>query len=238
MTVTARGGPASQRRDEPLVTAIIPAWNEADRIGTTVRTLRSVPGIDDVVVVDDGSTDATAAAAAAAGGRVLRLPRRRGKAAAVRRGLAATRAPIVLLLDADIGDSAVHAGALLAPVLAGEADMTVGRLPASGGGGGFGLVVGTARWALRRKTGALLTQPLSGQRAIRRAALTAVDTWGWGFGLELALSMQLLQAGYTVREVDTGFAHRVTGFALPHLLHRARQLAHVWVTLLLLALRR
>lgn len=223
--------------EQPPVTAIIPAWNEAGRIGATVRSLKSVPGVDHILVVDDGSTDQTADEAAAAGARVLRLPRRRGKAAAVQRGLAATGAPVVLLLDADIGDSAHYAGALLAPVLAGEADMTVGRLPPSGRGGGFGLVVGTARWALRRKTGALLEQPLSGQRAIRRAALAAVDTWGWGFGLEFALSMQLIKAGYVVREVDTGFAHRVTEFAWRHLLHRARQLAHVGITWLLLALR-
>jgi len=221
-----------------LATAVIPAWNEAGRIGATVRALRSVPEVGDILVVDDGSTDATAAEAAGAGARVLRLPRRRGKAAAVRRGLEAVGSPVILLLDADLGDSAAHAGALLAPVLAGEADMTVGRLPPSGRGGGFGLVVGTARWALRRLAGVGLDQPLSGQRALRRDALAAVRTWGWGFGLELALSLQVLRAGFAVREVDTAFAHRVTGFAWRHLLHRARQLAHVWITLLLLALRR
>lgn len=218
------------------VAAIIPAWNEEQRIQTTVQALWAIPAVKEIIVVDDGSQDTTGLRARAAGGCVLRLSRRQGKAAAVRRGLAHTRAPIVLLVDADTGASAIHAEALLAPILAGAADMTIGRLPGRRRGG-LGVLIGTSRWALRRLTGANLTQPLSGQRALRREALAAVTTWGWGYGLEVALSTQIIRAGFVVQEVETGFTHRVTGFTLSGWFHRTRQLAHVWTTLFILALR-
>ncbi|HEY1620633.1 MAG TPA: glycosyltransferase [Streptosporangiaceae bacterium] len=70
---------------------VIPAKNEADRIGATVVAAAGLPGVDLVVVVDDGSADQTAAVAVAAGARVVRHSRNRGKAAALRTGAAAVR---------------------------------------------------------------------------------------------------------------------------------------------------
>ncbi len=70
---------------------VIPAMNEADRIGATVAAAAGLPGVDLVVVVDDGSADQTAAVAASAGARVVRHSRNRGKAAALRTGAAAVK---------------------------------------------------------------------------------------------------------------------------------------------------
>jgi glycosyltransferase involved in cell wall biosynthesis len=70
---------------------VIPAKNEADRIGATVRAAAQLPGADLIVVVDDGSSDGTAAAASEAGARVVRHPRNRGKAAALETGAEAVR---------------------------------------------------------------------------------------------------------------------------------------------------
>ena len=70
---------------------IIPAFNEAERVGATVRAAAGLPGADLVVVVDDGSADDTAAVAARAGARVVRHARNRGKAAALETGAEAVR---------------------------------------------------------------------------------------------------------------------------------------------------
>src|SRR5262245_6317738 len=110
---------------------VIPARNEAERIGATVKAALSLAGADLVVVVDDGSADDTAAIAAGAGARVFRHARNRGKAAAIETGAevvrllesepaAAASAPRHLLfLDADLGETAAEAGPLAEPVRAG-----------------------------------------------------------------------------------------------------------------------
>jgi len=74
--------------------ALIPAFNEEDRIAATVRAVSGLRGVSEVIVIDDGSTDKTAGSAAEAGpARVLRLPRNRGKGAALDAGLREAREP-------------------------------------------------------------------------------------------------------------------------------------------------
>jgi len=70
---------------------VIPARNEFDRIGATVRAAAQIPGVDIVVVVDDGSSDGTGSEAAVAGATVVRHARNRGKAAAMETGAEAVR---------------------------------------------------------------------------------------------------------------------------------------------------
>jgi len=88
------------------VTVVVPAYGEAERVGTTVARLREAlaPLGDDVevLVVDDGSPDATAEEAAGAGARVLRLEANRGKGAAVGAGVLAARGRSVVFTDADL----------------------------------------------------------------------------------------------------------------------------------------
>lgn len=87
---------------------IIPAFNEAQRLPSLLRALaKSVdPATTEIIVVDDGSSDATASVAEAEGTwsphlTVIRMPRNRGKGAAVRTGVSQSTTPIVIFLDAD-----------------------------------------------------------------------------------------------------------------------------------------
>jgi glycosyltransferase involved in cell wall biosynthesis len=66
--------------------AIVPAYNEADAIGTTIEAIRRQAPDFDVLVIDDGSADATAETARAANAEVLRLPFNLGIGAAVQSG--------------------------------------------------------------------------------------------------------------------------------------------------------
>jgi len=59
--------------------ALVPAWNEAERIGATVTALRGLPEVAEVLVVSDGSTDVTAARALEAGAHCLELAHNHGK---------------------------------------------------------------------------------------------------------------------------------------------------------------
>jgi len=217
------------------VAVVIPAKDEQARVGTTVRAAAAIPGVDLVVVVDDGSADRTAAVAEAAGARVVAHPRNRGKAAAMETGAAAVAAAddprdprLLLFLDADLETSAAAAEALVPPVRDGEADMAIAILPPQRTtGGGHGFVVRAARTGIARATGFSPAQPLSGQRCLTRDAFEAARPLASGFGVETALTIDLLRAGLRVREVECDLHHRVTGRDLRGQLHRFKQYLHV-----------
>lgn len=209
---------------------LIPAHDEADRIAETVRAARGIAGVGLVVVVDDGSRDSTAVRAEAAGAEVVRLERNVGKGAALDAGLARVRdrADALLLLDGDLGESAAQGALLLAPVLAGEADMTVAIFPKVTIRAGFGLVKGLARWGIARMGSGFETQaPLSGQRAMARSCWEAVTPFAFGYGVEVALTVHALRAGLRVAEVPTTMSHAATGRDAVGFAHRGRQFAHV-----------
>ena len=203
--------------------AIVPAKDRADSIVATVAALASLAAVDRVVVVDDGSADATATLASAAGATVVRLPANVGKGGAVARGVeAAPDADVYLLVDADLGDTAGLAEALLAPLAAGEADMTVAVLPSAGAKGGFGSVRRLAAEGIRRATGFVPRAPLSGQRAVRGELLRSLELAD-RFGLETGLTIDALRAGARVVEVDVAMDHRHTGRRLAGFRHRGNQ---------------
>ncbi|PSK99344.1 glycosyl transferase family 2 [Murinocardiopsis flavida] len=224
------------------IAAVIAARNEADRVAATVRAARTLPGVDLIVVVDDGSTDSTVAAAAGAGARVLRHGRTRGKGAAMESGAegvqlieahtaAAGTAALprhLLFLDADLGASAALAAPLIAPVRAGTAAVTVALLPPSRSRmAGQGIILRLARDGVRRATDWEPEQPLSGQRCMTRAAFEAARPLAAGFGVEVALTIDLLRRGHQVLEVEVPLEHRPTGTGPAAQAHRARQLRDV-----------
>ena len=92
-----------------MLSVVIPAWNEEARIGSTLVAisdyLEALREDYEILVVDDGSSDGTAAVVEAAGRRqvqLLRLPENRGKGAAVRAGVLASRGHEILFSDADL----------------------------------------------------------------------------------------------------------------------------------------
>jgi glycosyltransferase involved in cell wall biosynthesis len=218
---------------------VIPACNEADRVADTVAAAAALPGVDLVTVVDDGSRDGTARAARQAGAAVLRHARNRGKAAAMETGAEAVRlvdqregvSRHLLFLDADLGASASAAGPLAAPVLAGEADMTIATFATRVKLGGHGFVVGLSAAGTRRAIGWVPVQPLNGQRCLTRAAFEAARPLARGFGAETALTIDLVRKGYRVVEVEVNLAHRATGTDLGSQVHRARQFLDVALAL-------
>jgi glycosyltransferase involved in cell wall biosynthesis len=221
----------------PPVAVIIPAYNEADRVGETVTAARTLPGVDVVLVASDGSTDATVRVARDAGARVWRSARNQGKAAAMRAGAEAVRAidqrdpgdgpRHLLFLDADLGATAAGAGPLIQPVADGTADLTIAAFATRVKLGGHGFVVRLAGTGIERATGWRPAQPLNGQRCLTRAAFEAACPLARGFGVETAMTIDLKRKGLRVLEVEVDMAHRATGRDLTAQLHRARQFADV-----------
>jgi glycosyltransferase involved in cell wall biosynthesis len=147
-----------------------------------------------------------------------------GVAAASRAGKSDSRdEPVAVLCDGDLGDSAALLGPLVELVLAGEADLTVAAFVRRVGGG-MGLAVGFAGWAIERCCGLDLSAPISGQRALRASLLEQVLPFAPGFGMEIGMTIDAARAGARVREVELDLSHRATGRTLRGFLHRGRQL--------------
>jgi glycosyltransferase involved in cell wall biosynthesis len=198
---------------------IVTARNEAERLGATLRALPDA----EVWVADDASEDATAAVAAGAGARVVTAPKRLGKGGAATlaaEALLREGDPFVLLADADLGESARALQALVDAVA--EADLAIATF-ATRTGGGFGIAVGTARWAIRKSTGRTMTAPISGQRAMRPGVLPQLLPFAAGFGMETGMTIDALRKALRVVEVELELEHRATGKSLDGFIHRGRQ---------------
>jgi glycosyltransferase involved in cell wall biosynthesis len=198
----------------------MPAYNEADRLGPTLDALIQLRLCDEIVVVDDGSTDFTADVAIERGVRVIRRPKNHGKGAAMNAGLMGALGEIIVFLDSDLGDSASRAGPIIDTVKNGEADLAIGAFSMPGG---FGIVLRLTRWGVRKLCGYNARAPLSGQRAMRRAVLDAVYPFREDFGVETAMLIDAVRAGFRVAEVPVDLSHRPTGRTLKGFIHRARQ---------------
>lgn len=205
------------------ILALVSAFNEEQRIRATVETLKEISLIDKIVVVNDGSTDATKEIAERAGAKVISLPRNVGKGRALNFALKKVDYDTLLLVDGDLGQSAAEAGKLLQPVLKNEVDMAIADFPEPVVKGGLGLVKNLARWGIRRCTGLAVSEPLSGQRAMKKSVLNAIGKLENGFGVEVGLTIDTVRAGYKIVEVSTNMSHSETGRNLRGFIHRGRQ---------------
>jgi glycosyltransferase involved in cell wall biosynthesis len=206
---------------------LVAARNEADRVGETVAALRGAFPEAAIWVADDASTDDTEGVALAAGARVVSRGRPHGKganvSAAAEAALSVDPPDFFLLCDGDLGSSAAKLTALVDAVERGECELAVAAFSRRLGGG-FGVALGFARWAIRRRCGLETTAPISGQRAMRTEVLRATLPFADGFGMEVGMTIDAVRAGHALREYELDLSHRTTGRTLSGFAHRAGQL--------------
>jgi glycosyltransferase involved in cell wall biosynthesis len=158
--------------------AIIPAFNEASCVGRVIEEVYAFDPALEILVVDDGSTDGTAAVAADHGATVLRLPFNLGIGGAVQTGYRYAHAhgfDVAVQIDSDGQHDPTELSALLAPLLAGDADMVVGSRFAGRGvyrapflrRAGIRLFA----WTVSRIVGQRVTDTTSGFRATNRRGI-------------------------------------------------------------------
>jgi len=194
------------------VSVIIPTHNEAQSIG---RVLSDLPAniVTEVLVVDSNSSDGTSEIASKMGARVLREPRR-GYGRACLTGLAAANSPdVVVFLDGDYSDRPSELPILLAPIIEGHADITLGsRLQGRRCAGAlpWHQVFGNrlAASLIRLLYGVNITD-LGPFRAARADVLRRLDlqenTYGWA--VEIILKGTL--AGFRIVEVPVSCYPRI-----------------------------
>ena len=197
------------------LTVLVAARDEESRIGASIGSLRQqFPGAA-IVIADDGSRDRTAAVAEEAGARVIRLSRR-GKGQALTLAERQLDPGPLLLCDADVrGD--------LRPLGETAAELAIAAF-SERVGGGFGLAKRAARSLIRLRCGLVPREPLSGQRWLTERAREAVFPLAMGFGVETRMTIDAVQAGLEVEEVELALEHRATGRDVRGFAHRGRQL--------------
>jgi len=171
------------------ISAVVPAYNEAARIGAVLRPLVSCPLVDEVIVVDDGSDDGTAAVARRFGVRVIELPENQGKAAALDAGVDAARNDVLLFLDADlVGLRPEHIERMINAYADGGVDMVVGVF---------------ADGRVNTDIAQFFNPFASGQRVISKTiwARAREKVHEMDYGIEMALSKLAAKEGWTKEKV-------------------------------------
>ncbi len=200
------------------LTILIAARDEESAVGTTVANLRDALPDAVIVVADDGSRDATARVAAEAGAIVVRLPRR-GKGQALTLAEKTCPPGRLLLVDADLRGDAT-------PLLEADSDLAIAVFRRRSGGG-FGIAKRLARRLVAVGSGFAPREPLSGQRALSQRARDVLFPVAAGFGVETRMTIDAVNAGLTVEEVELDLEHRSTGRDLRGFGHRGRQLVEL-----------
>lgn len=222
--------------DAPRCAALILARDHARRIAATVRAARAIPGVDIVLVVDDGSTDNTQDLARKAGAVVIRHPHARGRSISIETGVAVIEmrdeddAPPrnILLLDGALGNYAIGAAPLVVAVAEGAADLAIALVES--GGTTQSLAARAARRAIASASQWTPAQPLSRIRCITREALESAMPLARGAGLDPAMTLDVIHAGYMVTEVECEIRHKVAGSSSRTLRH-ATQYRDVMIAL-------
>lgn len=108
-----------------MVSVIIPAYNESERIAPVVRAAQKYA--DQVLVVDDGSTDGTREVVEALGSRVVENQYGKGYVGAIRTGFKEVNGDIVITLDADGEHDPSDIPRLISPILEMRANLVLGK---------------------------------------------------------------------------------------------------------------
>ncbi|HWW76797.1 MAG TPA: glycosyltransferase, partial [Pyrinomonadaceae bacterium] len=196
------------------VAVLIPCYNEEPTVARVVARFREeLPGAR-VYVFDNNSTDRTAEEARRAGAQVF-VERRQGKGYVVQSMFRQVDADFYVMVDGDetYPPEAVHA--LLAPVVAGEADMSVGSRLHADSRSQFKrrnrLANQMVRSTLNSIFGVRLTDILSGYRAFSREFVKGLPLFGGGFEIETELTIKAVERGFRLVEVPVSLTHRPEG---------------------------
>jgi dolichol-phosphate hexosyltransferase len=203
---------------ESGLSVLMPVYNEEATIETAIERVLSVDvsvdGIE-LVVVDDGSTDGTREVLAsriwADNVRILHHERNRGKGAALRTGLGQARGGYCTVMDADLEYDPSNFDALLAPLVAGEADVVYGvRGFQAHSAYSFWYVVGNKAVTLAANIlyNAWLSDLMTCQKVLKTSLFRSLPLRANGFAIEAEITARLLREGVRIFEVPIAYRAR------------------------------
>ena len=207
---------ADSMMDYTNVAVLLPCYNEALTIGKVIDDFaRELPGAT-IYVYDNNSADDTSAIARAHGA-VVRFEPRQGKGNVVRQMLRDIDADYYIMADGDDTYPAEFAPALLAPLMADEADTVVGDRLSNGTYGeenkrafhGFGNDL--VRWLINRLYGYQYTDIMTGYRSFSRVFAETLPVLSPGFQIETELSIHAADKRWRIQQVPIEYRDRPEG---------------------------
>lgn len=217
---------------DKVVSILIPAFNEEQRIGNTLKPLLDSKQIDEIIVIDDGSSDHTAKKAREYEVVVSRLEKNMGKGWALQHGIKQAKGNIIAFLDADVEQTSKEVEKLIQPVLDDHCDVTIAKFPVAKKKGGFGLVKKLAQKGVYFYTRKTITSSLSGQRVFKKEVLENIVLPTGGYGVEVDMTINILKKGYRIQEIPVLMKHAETGRDFQGFKHRGKQFLHISSVLL------
>jgi glycosyltransferase involved in cell wall biosynthesis len=215
-SVTWSGYPHTMRTAIQQISVILPAYNEEISIGSMVHLTRLYT--DNVIVVDDGSSDRTAEVARKAGAEVIVHKVNKGKGSALKTGFetAVTRgANIIVTMDSDGQHNPAEIPKLVAPIIAGEAEMVNGSRYLNGLEKNTPVYRRIGQNILDRFTnihsGLKITDSQSGFRAFAASTIEKFRFNAQGMAIESEMLADAGNAGIRIKEVEIGVRYDVDG---------------------------
>jgi glycosyltransferase involved in cell wall biosynthesis len=200
--------------DNPLLSVVMPVYNERTTIEEIVRRVLAVPLRIELVVVDDGSTDGTGEALERLQAELrFKLSRQRnaGKGAALRRGFAEVTGDLVVIQDADLEYSPEEYPQLIELICQGKADVVYGsRFLGRHRAFMFAHYLGNKLVTLMTNVlyNTMLTDMETCYKAMRTEVLRSMTLKSNGFGIEPEITAKIFKRGYRVYEVPITYAGR------------------------------
>ena len=201
--------------DSPLLSVVIPVFNERDTVEEIVRRVRATPHRKEIILVDDASTDGTTDILKKLESdevHVFYHDRNQGKGAALRTGFQHVRGDIVLVQDADLEYDPADYPSLLQPILDGKADVVYGSRFLGGPHRVLlfwhrlgNLVVTLLSNVL---TNLDLTDMETGYKVFRREVVKDLPLKENRFGVEVELTQKVARRGWRIYEVPIAYYGR------------------------------
>ena len=199
----------------PVLGVIIPAYNEERSLELVVRRVLQEPSVQQVVIVDDSSTDGTLAAARRCAGdsrvTVKTHPTNQGKGAAIRTGLAAITAPLVIIQDADLEYDPADYVKLISPILRGRADVVYGIRGFAGHSAySYWFVIGNrmVTTATNILFNCYIQDMETGFKVMRTSLMRRLGLRGNRFDVEPEITGRVLRLGYRIYEIPIEYVAR------------------------------
>ena len=203
------------RLPDPLLSVVMPAFNEAATIEEIIRRVIAVPIRTQLIVVDDGSTDGTrdilSRLQPELGFTLVFQPHNQGKGAALRRGFSEVKGDLVVIQDADLEYSPEEFPALIVLICEGRADVVYGSR-FLGRHRVFLFTHYLGNRVLTLVTNVLYNTMLSDMetcyKVMRTEVLRSMTLHSDGFGIEPELTAKIFKRGYRVYEVPITYDGR------------------------------